>query len=542
LFPTQERTVKKYILQIGILVPCLILLLGIGTAAAQPALPGAALGTAFTYQGLLQLNGAPINGPCDFRFALWDSLTSGAQLGATQTVTNLAVSSGRFTAVLNGGGQFGPAAFDGSARWLQVDVRCPAGSGSYTGLSPRQELAPAPYAQHAADAWSLRGNAGTDDTVNAIGTTDGMGLVFKTSDTPRMYVDAGGRVGVGAPPNASVFHVTGTSWFQGDTTPLPASAGMGVAIGANGTNGYIFAFDYASFTPKNLLLNNPGGNVGVGTLSPIGGRLHVDGGSGTAIYSTSTSGIGLQAVSGSNAGVYSYSTSDYGVDGRSENSVGVYGQSYSSGGMWGVGPYIGVQANSTGTDPNRQAVRGDNNGSATGYAGLFYGNTWVVGTLYKNAGAFKIDHPLDPLNKYLVHSFVESPDMKNIYDGVVTTDTAGFAVVQLPDYFEALNGNFRYQLTVIGQFAQAIVAKEIANNQFTIQTDQPSVRVSWQVTGIRRDAYAEYARLPVEQMKPLEARGTYLSPQAYGQPLSSGEMAGNSMSSGMNPPSNRPTP
>ena len=125
----------------------------------------------------------------------------------------------------------------------------------------------------------------------------------------------------------------------------------------------------------------------------------MDGGSDTAIYSNSTSESGVYGVSGTNAAVYGYSTSDYGVDGRSLSSIGVYGQSYSSGGMWGLGPYIGVQGNSTGTDINRQAIRGDNNGSATGYAGLFYGNTWVTGTLFKNAGGFKIDHPLDPIER-----------------------------------------------------------------------------------------------------------------------------------------------
>jgi hypothetical protein len=505
-------------------VICVILLLGsFSWAAAQPPAPGALLTNAFTYQGLLQLNGQPVATPCDFKFSLWDSLSGGAQIGATQTVTALTVTAGRFTATLNGAAQFGANPFDGSARWLGIEVRCPAGGGSYILLTPRQELTAAPYALHAADAWSLTGNAGTDATVNAIGTTDAQDFNIKTSDATRMTVDSTGRVGIGVTPSASVFQVNGTAWFQGDTTPLPASAGSGVAIGYGGAAGYLFAFDYNTFTPKNLLLNNPGGNVGIGTTSPTAGKLHVDGGSNTAIYSNSTSGIGVYGVSDTNAAIYGYSSSDYGVDGRSFSSIGVYGQSYTSAGVWGLGPYIGVQGNSTGTDVNRQAVRGDNNGSATGYAGLFYGNTWVTGTLYKGAGAFKIDHPLDPTGQYLIHSFVESPDMKNIYDGVVVTDASGFATVTLPDYFEALNRDFRYQLTVIGQFAQAIIATEISNNQFTIQTDQPNVKVSWQVTGIRQDAYANWARLPVEETKPAGAQGTYINPQAYGQPLSMGE-------------------
>ena len=127
------------------------------------------------------------------------------------------------------------------------------------------------------------------------------------------------------------------------------------------------------------------------------------------------------------------------------------------------------------------------------------------------------DHPLDPANKYLYHSFVESPDMMNIYNGNVTTDADGFATVTMPDWFEALNQDFRYQLTVIGQFAQAIVAEEIDGNQFRIQTDKPLVRVSWQVTGIRHDPFAEANRIPVEEDKTGDEKGHYLYPEVYGK-------------------------
>ena len=86
----------------------------------------------------------------------------------------------------------------------------------------------------------------------------------------------------------------------------------------------------------------------------------------------------------------------------------------------------------------------------------------------------------------------------------------------LADYFEALNRNFRYQLTVIGQFAQAIVQQEIQHNRFTIKTSKPSVKVSWQVTGIRHDAYADAYRIPVEEEKPLLEQGHYLHPELFG--------------------------
>ena len=108
--------------------------------------------------------------------------------------------------------------------------------------------------------------------------------------------------------------------------------------------------------------------------------------------------------------------------------------------------------------------------------------------------------------------------MMNIYNGNVTTDDDGYAIVILPDWFEALNRDFRYQLTVVQQFAQAMVAREVSNNQFTIRTDKPHVKVSWQVTGIRQDAWANAHRIPVEQTKEAKERGFYLHPELYGAP------------------------
>ncbi len=146
------------------------------------------------------------------------------------------------------------------------------------------------------------------------------------------------------------------------------------------------------------------------------------------------------------------------------------------------------------------------------------GDVNVTGNLSKGGGSFKIDHPLDPANKYLYHSFVESPDMMDVYNGNVTTDQHGLATITLPDYFEALNSDFRYQLTVIGQFAQAFVAREISGNHFTIKTSKRGVRVSWQVTGIRQDAFANAHRIPVEVEKPVQEQGHYLHPELFNAP------------------------
>ncbi len=149
-------------------------------------------------------------------------------------------------------------------------------------------------------------------------------------------------------------------------------------------------------------------------------------------------------------------------------------------------------------------------------AGSFNGPVEVTGTLSKPAGSFKIDHPLDPANKYLYHSFVESPDMMNIYNSNVVTDGSGTAIVTMPSWFEALNTDFRYQLTAIGRPAQAWVASEIANRSFLIKTSKPGVKVSWQVTGIRQDAWANVHRIQVEVDKAPRDQGHYIHPELFG--------------------------
>jgi len=152
-------------------------------------------------------------------------------------------------------------------------------------------------------------------------------------------------------------------------------------------------------------------------------------------------------------------------------------------------------------------------------AGMFGGDVNISGTLTKGAGAFKIDHPLDPANKYLTHSFVESPDMMNIYNGTVILDSSGEAWINLPDWFEALNRDFRYQLTAINVPGPNLyVAEEVSGNRFKIAGGQAGGKVSWQVTGIRHDAYADANRLVVEEDKPEADRGYYLHPEVHGQP------------------------
>jgi hypothetical protein len=156
--------------------------------------------------------------------------------------------------------------------------------------------------------------------------------------------------------------------------------------------------------------------------------------------------------------------------------------------------------------------------AGSGNAGTFDGNVEVEGVLTANVKEFKIDHPLDPANKYLVHASIESSEMMNVYSGNVTTSAGGSATVQLPDWFETLNTDFRYQLTVIGQFAQAIVASKIQGNQFQIKTSAPDVEVSWLVSAVRQDPYAKAHPLVTVPDKNERERGYYLNPELYGAP------------------------
>jgi hypothetical protein len=240
--------------------------------------------------------------------------------------------------------------------------------------------------------------------------------------------------------------------------------------------------------------------------------------SGNGVYGVCDDGNAVYAVSSSGNAVYAVSSSSYGVIGIGDNLGGLYGQ------------------------------------SSSGYAAILNGKVKITGNLEKAGGSFKIDHPLDPANKYLCHSFVESPDMKNVYDGVVVLDEKGEAEIELPDWFGILNKDFRYQLTAIGApgpnlyIAEEIISDTVTtitttkhdgshhdndgyddsghndnnkNNKgsrFKIAGGTSAMKVSWQVTGIRKDPWANTHRVQVEENKQDKERGHYIHPDLYGQP------------------------
>jgi hypothetical protein len=223
-----------------------------------------------------------------------------------------------------------------------------------------------------------------------------------------------------------------------------------------------------------------------------------------------------QSSSASGFGVYGFGPG-VAIHGFAQNNFGV--------GMEGVGQGSsshGVAGSILTDSDTSSGVYGTSAGS-TSFAGNFDGKVAVAGSLSKGGGSFRIDHPLDPANRILQHSFVESPDMKNVYDGVVTADAKGEATVELPDWFEALNRDFRYSLTAIGaSMPDLFIRSKVVKGAFTIGGAKPRGDVSWQVTGIRRDAWANANRIEVELDKRREDRGRYLHPTEHGQPASKG--------------------
>jgi hypothetical protein len=234
--------------------------------------------------------------------------------------------------------------------------------------------------------------------------------------------------------------------------------------------------------------------------------------------STSSAGVGVWGTGW--YGVYGYAptySSSVGVYGAApyHYSYGVYGVAYDDTATTGVYGYGGNSSSAS----LCAGIFGETSGTTAN--GCYAGN--FNGYISKSGTAFLIDHPLDPADKWLAHWGVESPDMMNVYNGIVTTDKNGEAEVQMPSYFEALNTDYRYQLTPIGGPAPNLHVKaEIRGGRFLIGGSNPSQRISWQVTGVRQDAYAKWNPPFVEQDKHQDHKGLYKHPEAHKQPAEKG--------------------
>jgi hypothetical protein len=477
--------------------------------------------------------GSALTGTVALTFELYEEQDGGAPLWSeTQQVQ--ADASGRYVAYLGTVNALPQVAFsEERARWLAVthDNRS----------QPRVMLVAVPYALRAADADTLGGQPAsayvrtrsdgrleTSAGLIASAEVDGSGVpgqLAKFSSTTSVSSSvisesATNRIGVGLPDPTgggvvdSVFTIRN---FDNNTGFAVLNETQQRRFALNTlTNGGWKLYDGGS-GGWNEGVTQLNGRVGLGisapdarlrTISTVSGldaiwanttntgfnravRASVPQG-GTAILAMSSNSPS-NTISSAGAGVLGIgANASHGLHGISDSGNGVFGFSTSGTGVFGQ--------------------------STSGNAGFFQGNVTVTGTLSKGGGAFKIDHPLSPTEKYLSHSFVESPDMMNVYNGNVALDASGEAWVTLPDWFEALNRDFRYQLTAIGAPGPNLyVASEVADHRFRIAGGTPNGRVSWQVTGIRHDAWANAHRITVEEDKPASERGAYMHPQEHGQ-------------------------
>ncbi len=270
------------------------------------------------------------------------------------------------------------------------------------------------------------------------------------------------------------------------------------------------------------------GNGGVGVQANGGQSVGGVGGAGVqatgGVNPSLQAGAGVVATGGysSTAGVAGAGVEGTGGTNGAPGVVGTGGLSYGVGGTGVVATGGDTEVGGIPSGDGIDAMPGST-GSGGAFAGFFSGNVNVTDTLTASMKKFLIDHPLDPANKYLYHSSVESSEMMNIYTGNTTLDANGQATVQLPNWFQGENADFRYQLTAIGAPAPGLyIAQEVQNNSFRIAGGQARMKVSWQLTAIRQDAYVKAHPLVVEVDKPQKERGYFIHPELYGAPAEKG--------------------
>jgi hypothetical protein len=274
-------------------------------------------------------------------------------------------------------------------------------------------------------------------------------------------------------------------------------------------------------------------NLGVGLIA-IGGAITTPaailapGTAGQAIHGVGRvigiRGDASQGGAGPKAGIYGTAgafapgapTRQIGVLGQySFEGVGVHGQAWM---FDGLGTIILPPA---GTDVGVFGSVGDA-AIFGGLAGLFDWDVNILGTMTAGGKAFLIDHPQKPATHYLRHFCAEGPEPNTLYRGTVTLNAQGEAIVELPSYFEALNADFSYHLTCVGDYAPVYIKQKIQGNRFVIAGGKPGMEVSWLVVARRNDPYwqARPEEHLVEIPKEPDNIGKYLHPELYGAPHS----------------------
>ncbi|MFN2576342.1 MAG: tail fiber domain-containing protein [Pyrinomonadaceae bacterium] len=326
--------------------------------------------TSFTYQGRLRDSGAAANGTYDLQFALFDSASGGTQIGATQTVSSVAVSAGIFSVQLD----FGATAFPGANRFLEISARL-TGAASFITLSPRQQITSTPYAIRSGNATTADTATTAANATNATNATTAANATQLGGVAASQYVVTndsrlidsraptagsvnyvqnqtastqaagfniggngifGGNVGIGtATPQTKLTVQTGANSYG--VTHTDGTITVGSFVGLNGgwygtkSNHPLFFFANNSLPQMTL---TPDGDVGIGITAPTA-KLDVRS-SGPAVFGiTSGNGTGVTGESdGSGVGVEGFTSNGVGVSGvTTGNGLGVkgYGTSWFTG-------------------------------------------------------------------------------------------------------------------------------------------------------------------------------------------------------------------
>jgi hypothetical protein len=343
----------------------------------------AAPGTAFTYQGLLELeaNGIPVTGLYDFNFNLFTISSGGTALNAGVTNTAVGVTNGLFMTTIDFG-----SVFDGTRYWLEIGSRQNNGGGAFQIMQPRVELTPVPYAVFAETTRQLANNSVTAANIvvplQLSGNFAGAGILSGTNSDVGGYgiVGVNSATGIGAGAGVAGQGKVGVSG-QGSATGVSGSSisasGTGVAgsspsgDGVYGTSGQNGVHGVSSSASGNGVSGENTGN-GTGVAGSSGGGYGVAGSSSSSygVLGTSSIGDGVSGSSTSGNGVSGGSQDGSGVRGDSQTGAGVYGQSYSGVGVSGrSGLSDGVSGSSDGN--GKSGVYGVSS-KATGYGGYFY--------------------------------------------------------------------------------------------------------------------------------------------------------------------------
>ncbi|MBS0197114.1 MAG: hypothetical protein JSR77_10180 [Planctomycetes bacterium] len=435
------------------------------------------------------------------------------------------------------------------------------------------------YGESTSTSGQPYGLSGTTVSPNGIGVfarnaatsgSGGLGL-WAISDTPGGYAiyamstawqtggfgirsDCYSQSGIGV--YGYTWSTTGsTTGVMGAGASTSATGVMGAVIAATGTT-YGVRGESASASGRGvhgLATAVSGSTYGVWGESQSPDGRGVYGVNNTA--SGSTYGVHGLAASSSGRGVLGEATaasgSTRGVEGRVASTsgtalygqasattgfaYGVYGESASSSGRglsgWGLassGSTMGVEG-----FVNSAAGYGvyGANGPGSGYGVFASGRLGASGTK-----SFRIDHPEDPANRYLIHYSAESDEVINFYRGTAVLDERGEAVIELPTYFGRINTNPSYTLTPVGAPMPLLhVSREIDESTLAAaaaaQPGKPAPRcsfgiaggiagakVSWRVEAVRNDAWMRRHGAPVETIKPESERGTYQEPGLYQNP------------------------